>query len=70
MIYALLVETIILLCLLMDHIHESLKGHGRDVSAYLRESVNSVGMVERTCTLYASQLDYQTVSSQVDYMYM
>ncbi len=29
-----------------------------DVSAYLRESVNSVGVVKSTCILYAAQLEY------------
>ncbi len=47
----------------------TLMGHGHNVSAYLCESVNSVGMVSNTCTLYAAWLEYQTVGIQVDYTY-
>ncbi len=36
-----------------------LKGHDHDVSAYLRESVNLVGVVKSTCTV---QLEYHTVT--------
>ncbi len=46
-----------------------LKGDGHDVSAYLRESINSVGMVKSTCILYAAQLEYQTVVFKIDYTY-
>ncbi len=46
------------------------KGHGHDVSAYLRESVNSVGVVKSACTLYAAQLEYHTVKFKIDYTYM
>ncbi len=44
-----------------------IKGHSHDVSAYLRESVNSVGVVKSTCTLCAVQLKYQTVEFKIDY---
>ncbi len=47
----------------------TLKGHGHDVSAYLRESVHSVGVVKCTCTLYTAQLEYQTVAFKIDYTY-
>ncbi len=40
---------------------KGLKGHGQDVSAYLRDSLNSASVVKSTCTLYATQLEYQTV---------
>ncbi len=51
------------------HSHNvSLIGHGHDVSAYLRESVNLVVVVKSTCTLYAAQLEYQTVEFKIDYM--
>ncbi len=46
-----------------------LKGHGNDVSAYLRESINSVGVVKGTCTLYTAQLEYHTVKFKTDYRY-
>ncbi len=45
------------------------KGHGHDVSSYLHPSVNSVGVVRSTCTLYAEQLEYQTVEFKIDYTY-
>ncbi len=48
----------------------SLKGHGHDVSAYLHESVNSVGMIKSTCTLYAAQLEYRTQLFEIDYTYI
>ncbi len=32
------------------HGHDVLKGHGHDGFAYLRESVNLVGVVKSTCT--------------------
>ncbi len=43
-----------------------LKGHGHDVSAYLREYLNSVGGVKSTCTLYAARLEYQKVDFKID----
>ncbi len=46
---------------------KGLKGHGHNVSAYLCESINSVGVVK--CTLYAAQLEYQTVEFKIDYTY-
>ncbi len=45
------------------------KDHGHDVSAYLCESVNSVGVVKSTCTLYVVQLEYHTVAFEIDYTY-
>ncbi len=51
-------------------IANSLKGHGHNVSAYLRKSVNSVGGVKSTCTLYAAQLEYHTIASKIDYKCM
>ncbi len=47
-----------------------LKGHGQNISAYLRESVNSVGAVKSTCTFYVAQLEYQTVIFKIDYTYV
>ncbi len=49
-------------------IFTKLKGHGNDVSAHLRESVNSVSVAKSTCTLYTAQVEYQTVS-QVNLTY-
>ncbi len=45
------------------------QGHCHDVSACLHESVNLVGVVKGTCTLYATQLEYQTVKFKIDYTY-
>ncbi len=46
-----------------------LNSHGRNVSAYLRESENSVGVVKSMCTLYAARLEYHTVAIKIDYTY-
>ncbi len=46
---------------------QSLKGHGQDVTAYVREPVHSVGVVKSTCTLYAAQLEYHTKLYKIDY---
>ncbi len=43
-----------------------LKGHGHVVAVYFREPLNLVGMVKITCTLYAVQLEYQTVVFKID----
>ncbi len=53
--YSLLLCWHIVNLLLCCHIYLYLKGHGHDVSAYLRESVNSVGVVKCTCILYVEQ---------------
>ncbi len=44
--------------------------YGYNVFIYLCESLNSVGVVKSTCTLYAAQLEYQTVAFKIDYTYM
>ncbi len=44
---------------------QSLKGHDHNVSAYLRESVNSVGVVKSACTLNAAQPEYHTVEFKI-----
>ncbi len=46
---------------------KELKDHGHDVSAYLHESVNSVGVVKSACTLYVAQLEYHTIAVKIDY---
>ncbi len=43
--------------------------HGHDVSAFLCESVNSVGVVKSRCTLYIARLEYHTVEFKIDYTY-
>ncbi len=45
------------------------KSTGHNVSTYLRESVNLVGVVKSTCTLYAAQLEYQAIAIKIDYAY-
>ncbi len=50
----------------------TLKGHGRNVSAYLRESINSVGVVKSTCIRVCCRLKhfylkYHTVVINIDY---
>ncbi len=46
-----------------------LKGHGHNVSAYLRASVNLVGVVKSMCTLYLARLEYHTVAIKIDDTY-
>ncbi len=46
-----------------------LKGHGHNVSAYLRVSVNSVGVVKSMCTLYLAWLEYHTIAIKIDDTY-
>ncbi len=46
-----------------------LKRHGYNVSAYLRKSVNSVGVVKSMCTMYVARLEYHTVTIKIDYTY-
>ncbi len=43
------------------------KGHGHDISAYLSDSVNLVGVVKRACTWQDFYLDYHTIAINIDY---
>ncbi len=52
----------------VNGIRKGLKGHGHNIiSAYSRESVNSVRMVKSTCTLYTARLEYHTIAIKIDY---